>query len=325
MKILYVGDIHLRPDSIKQCLRLFDFINLKIDELNPDYVVFLGDQFDNHGILYLNLMDIFFSFIKSIKIPSIVLVGNHDRSNDYSQKYHGMEFLSNLEKCTVVHSHIVKENVLFCSYKYDPMKLVEIANSIKSDTLVCHQTFDGAMYDNGFYAKDGIDQNLFPQKQIISGHIHRQSVVGKVLYTGSSRWINMNDVNASKFLFFVNHENNTIKEIPILNVPRIISVDIKDEESLNSALKEDFGKDNVCFNVYGNQAFVSKVNDELLNMASKPKIRLFPTQVKQVRVKESSGIKEAFNLYINDFKPKFGSNITDLHKLAEIRINWNVK
>jgi hypothetical protein len=38
--------------------------------------------------------------------------------------------------------------------------------------VVCHATFNGARYENGFYAKEALDPDAVPQKRIISGHIH---------------------------------------------------------------------------------------------------------------------------------------------------------
>jgi len=40
--------------------------------------------------------------------------------------------------------------------------------------LFCHQTFDGAKFENGFYAPDGFDFSGIKYEKIISGHIHTQ-------------------------------------------------------------------------------------------------------------------------------------------------------
>lgn len=308
-----------------QCLKLFDFINKTINEQKPDYVCFLGDQFDNHGVVHLQVVAAFIAFIKQLRCPSIVLVGNHDRSNDFNQIFHGMEFLSGIENCTVVHSHIVKDDVLFVSYKHNPQKLIDLANEFNTKTLVCHASFNGGKYDNGFYIKDGIELTQVPQKIIISGHIHAAQVFGKITYVGSSRWININDVNAEKRFLLVDHDEDMYESIPIIGVPSIKVYQITNEEELKIGLSQDFLNNNICFDVVGNTVFIDLVKEKVSKLDNKPRIRPFPTQVKQVKVKESLGIKEAFKSFLLDYVVKFDSKIEDLEDLAAKRINWDGK
>ena len=84
-------------------------------------------------------------------------------------------------------------------------------------TVVCHQTFNGGQYDNGFYAKDGIDPNLVPQPMILSGHIHAPQSFGKVWYVGAPRWRTASDANVERAIWVVEHDDlgNIVSKTPV--------------------------------------------------------------------------------------------------------------
>jgi len=50
---------------------------------------------------------------------------------------------------------------------------------------LCHQTFDGAKFSEGFYTTDGIDSSLIKTDLIISGHIHIEQRWANVYYPGT--------------------------------------------------------------------------------------------------------------------------------------------
>ena len=85
-----------------------------------------------------------------------------------------------------------------------------------ANTVVCHQTFAGSDYGNGFYAKDGINPDLIPQKKIIGGHIHSGQEFGKVFYVGSPRWRTLTDANQDRAIWLIEFdgEGNLLNKTP---------------------------------------------------------------------------------------------------------------
>jgi DNA repair exonuclease SbcCD nuclease subunit len=89
----------------------------------------------------------------------------------------------------------------FLPYYSNPEEFVDAANKLASygiQTLFCHQTFQGSQFENGFYAPEGIDQNLVQVPYIVSGHIHKNQRLGKVLYPGTPKWDTLSDANETK-------------------------------------------------------------------------------------------------------------------------------
>src|SRR5208282_3433609 len=97
----------------------------------------------------------------------------------------------------------------------DNREFVRICNQeVPHDAiLLCHQTFEGSQFENGFYAPEGVDQTLIPQKVVISGHIHNRQTVGKVTYIGTPRAVTANEANQDKGISILDTDTMQIEYI----------------------------------------------------------------------------------------------------------------
>ena len=248
MKILYVGDMHVVPEDIEECQRLLDFV-FEFAKEQQAQVVFLGDQHHTHSIVRIEVMRFWYENFKrfqTLKKKTIALVGNHDLSHSLHPQEHSMVPYKDLIQ--VVDSLFWDETtrILYAPYYASSEKFLEEVTKFKQQnpeyhTLVCHQTFSGAQYENGFYAKESIELDQVPYSQIISGHIHSTNQIGKLLYVGSPRWKTFADANIDKSLFLIDHaEDGSIQHITKISTApfckKIVVVSEKELESLENAL-----------------------------------------------------------------------------------------
>lgn len=188
--------------------RLIEGVAGFAEELRADHIVLLGDLFDTMSHVRLEVMAFWRDAIRRARRSSagstIVLVGNHDRSNDGLE--HALWPYGQGEEATIIDAPQILQGVLFLPHMADPAEFVRLCRAHPTRTVVCHQTFDGAQYENGFYAgADAVDPAAIPQDQVISGHIHKPGRYGKVWYVGAPRWRTASDANEERAVWCVDH------------------------------------------------------------------------------------------------------------------------
>jgi DNA repair exonuclease SbcCD nuclease subunit len=325
MKLLYVGDMHVTPSKLDECNRLIQLIDATATAKGVDLIVLLGDQFHTHSVIHLSVLSFWQSALRTLAktTPVAVIVGNHDRSGDESDTANAMMTLLG-PRTHIVDGPTVFENLLvMCPYYDRPEHLVNGA-ALYPDVpvLVCHQTFQGSTYENGFYAKDGLDPNLIPQKLIISGHIHTPQSFDKVWYPGSPRWQSISDANVQRAIWYVEHaaDGSIIDKqaIPTNTVCRAI-YSFEDREGTPMVLPE--GDDvSILVDVYGTPKYVEERAAQL--EAKGCRVRQFPTIVTDIRVRESDGLPDSFKKFVRQFKPHHGTAPERLLTMASDRISW---
>ena len=86
VKILCIGDLHIKVSNILETKLLTKNILSIIDEYNPDVVVNSGDTLHRHNIIdsvaQVESIKMFREI--SLKKPLIVLIGNHDLPSNTS-------------------------------------------------------------------------------------------------------------------------------------------------------------------------------------------------------------------------------------------------
>lgn len=326
MTSLYVGDPHATPTELDDCGRLIDYVKAVAKEHKPNNVVFLGDQHHTHSIVHLEVMDFwdraFRGLVKDVGNRSRIIgvVGNHDQAGEGSLINAMMVYRKTI---MVVEEPIELDSILYVPFLMDTEKFIEICNDPMYEAagaLVCHQTFDGSQYENGFYAKDGINPNLLPQKVIISGHIHTPQDFGKVWYPGSPRWRTLSDANVARNIWLVEHAadgsvlsrqgfdtGDVCRQIRYLTDTPEAPV----QETLNP--KHDWRVD-----IRGPAAWIEDRKAELAGPGVR--IRTFSTDRATVKVKESEGIDVAFSRFLNSYNPRYGTDRAKLAELAKERL-----
>lgn len=247
MKILRVGDPHVKVSNLGESARLMQFVIDKAREHKVDRIELLGDLFHTHAVIRLEVMMFWKHWLLEIsnRFETIVLVGNHDQSGDYGSKEHALSVFKdmNVQNLVIIENPTVINQFAYMPYIHDNAKFTEMATELANlggNFLVCHATFDGSKYDNGMYAPGGIDPSQIPFQTILSGHIHAlqryKTISGKeVIYPGTARWDSNSDANQTKGIWIYEHDESgkIVKEemIPTNTVcTPIISIEWKEGE-----------------------------------------------------------------------------------------------
>lgn len=198
MRVLFIGDCHIKINRFDLGLRFLNWLNQLIEEQKPDLVVNLGDFFDTHSVVRSEVMTEFMVHVDKVlklNIPYVYLLGNHDFYKPSDYKYHAVKHLVNkIPNLYVVDQTVDLFGMTFVPYQYDganfPKKTLPV--------VVAHQTFIGADY-GPIRTTEGVDASSISGCDIIiSGHIHTKSVLGSVVYVGSPFSQSASDVDQIK-------------------------------------------------------------------------------------------------------------------------------
>jgi DNA repair exonuclease SbcCD nuclease subunit len=256
-------------------------------------------------------------------------IGNHDFANPQSMIPHSMTPFK-LVKNDVVDNPRFLEDLGCCAVPYypDPVKFLEDINCLKTryphiKTLICHQTFDGAQFSEGFYAKDAVNPVAVPFDNIISGHVHTQHAFGNVWYCGSPRWRTLSDANQDKFIYVVDFEpDGSYKILERISTSPTCKKIVKftDQEGSPTDFRSIPANADVRIDIYGSADYISKkMVEHKASMGAR--CRSFPTKTKNAKLSEADGIIESFNKFSNSFVPPKGTDLKVLAKEAGERLD----
>lgn len=226
MRILRVGDPHIRPSNIDEANRLMGFVNMCIQGSKTGIPIerleILGDLFHTHAVIRLEVLEFWNMWLQVFRdaVETVVLVGNHDMTGDKNSRMHALTVFKRLqnERLRIIDAPTNIGIFGYLPYIHGSETFYKSAQWLadqESKVLVCHQTFSGSQYENGFYAPEGIDPDLVPFDTIISGHIHREQIIanGKVDYPGTPKWDSVSDANEKKGIWLYQHDDVTGKVI----------------------------------------------------------------------------------------------------------------
>lgn len=321
-KVLFIGDPHAKPDCLDEMERLITYIGNVASDQRVDFIVFLGDQFHTHSVIHLSVLAFWRNAFARLQglygCPAYALVGNHDISGKFGDTNNAL-MLFNPDVIRVVDGpKMAPWGALMVPYQHSKEKFVEICNQFPEvDTVICHQTFDGSKYENGFPAKDGVEPHLIPQKNVISGHIHTPQTIGKIWYPGAPRWQTVADANVQRAIWVVDTETGqqTAFSTDKVCIPIYLLVD-RPEEPITLPT----GHAEITVDVYGDAAHVKTRSAELEKLGVR--VRPFPTRVAAPKVKESDGLPLSLKKFISQYKSKQGTPSAKLLALAQHRISW---
>lgn len=225
MKVLRIGDPHIKPSNLIEAEDLMHFINDVILEQKPDRVEILGDLFHTHSILRLEVLEFWVEWIDVLlaheDVELYVLRGNHDMATseeNCASVYSIFKLIrkKNFHYCDNPHADKQSFPFAYVSYYGNHDKFIDVANACAKEgakVLVCHQTFDGSRYESGIYAPDGIDTSKINFNLIISGHIHTHQDMIKgdkrIIYPGTPKWDTASDANEDKGIWMYEHDDST--------------------------------------------------------------------------------------------------------------------
>lgn len=321
-KLLLIGDVHAVVEELDDCQALVDYV-CKIALETEAEIVFCGDLYNTMAVVRVEVMDFWiraFSKMKELGIETWALVGNHDFGGA-GITIHSLS--AHKQAVNVVdYPRNIVPGVLGVSFYDNSDLLIKTVQEYPTyKTVICHQTFTGAKYDNGMFAPDGVDPDLFPQENIISGHIHTPMSFGKVTYVGAPRWRTLSDANIERAIWLYEFDGvgNVVNKTPFSTggVCRQIKY-LQDSPSEPISVELDSSVD-WRIDIKGPVDWIEKRKAELAGPGVK--IRTFKTEGTRPVVKESDGIGMAFQKYLNRFTPKYGTDKETLTVLAKDRLH----
>ena len=204
MKIFMYSDVHIsRTSSIlpqtegkysyrqQMIMATGKWLSNLVKDEKPDIIINLGDTFDQHTITSYDIdtaSDFFGNFI-DIKVPHIVLVGNHEMVN---KDFNAISILKHINNIIVIDepSKINLEingngnPVPLAFLPYQDWK--EIKDFPDGEFLFSHIDIKGSSIRKGSDLKDGLDvDSLSKYKLVFNGHIHKPSIKGNIINVGS--------------------------------------------------------------------------------------------------------------------------------------------
>lgn len=278
IRILRVGDPHIRPNNIEEANKLMFFIKEVILKAKIDRLEILGDLFHTHAIIRVEVLQFWNEWIQvfSSIVETVIIVGNHDQSGDYHSGDHSLKvfknYMSMFPRLKIVDVPVMYGKYAYMPYIHNNEEFIKQANSLHNagaTILVCHATFDGSTFENGTYAPGGIDPSLLLFDKVISGHIHKEQEFGKIDYPGTPKWDTDSDANEKKGIWYYEHDDDgkviTRRMISTEHVCRpIISIKWKEGDK-----KPEF-PDNarVSIELIGTSTWISKQKNALKGKAS---------------------------------------------------------
>jgi DNA repair exonuclease SbcCD nuclease subunit len=320
VKTLLVGDPHVTVDELGDCAVLLGLVSKTAEEQNCDEVLFLGDLHNNFAVTNVRVTAFWRTALKHLasRFRVTALVGNHDMLGNGMRTPHALVPYEDIITVISEPIYFMNDKTIYLPYIADPnLFLTYVADHPQAERIICHQEFNGAVYDNGFYSPHGIDPNLM-QVPVISGHIHTPQTLGNVWYPGAPRWRTLSDAGTKeRFLHTVSSTGATSAHPTSQWVKRICEINITPETAHIVHLFAN--KDEYRIHVEGPADFVKEQLAKLAEYEEANKrVSSTITDSRVVRVKESDGIETAFHKYAEAFKPK---NATPADKLIELAAN----
>ena len=302
-RLLLVGDVHATPSEIDDCKKLINQVrDLCVNE-KVDRVVFLGDLYHTHAVVRLEVMRFWMEAFNTLAaigdLQVSAIVGNHDRPNDSSIDFSAIDAHAGM--VDIHDAPAVFDGILYLPYYHDASEFVKVCSDHADvSTVICHQTFNGSKFENGFYAEGGVEPDSIPQTHVISGHIHTPQKFNKVEYIGSPRWRTVSDANQERFLVLVDvKDGKVVSHTKIKSGCRKI---LTYEDHAAAPLDADaVEKDNalVSVDVHGPAEYCR--DRKQIWSALGARVRVFPKTDKVIRVKESEGIDVAFGKFVQAY------------------------
>jgi hypothetical protein len=332
---LAVGDLHPVPEELDDCEAVLDLVEETADKHRVDVVTFMGDQHDTHDAMSVRVLGFYVRRFDRLKRPGrtvVGIVGNHDMWCPTEQFPHAMMAYPQIS--VVDHPRLVlagDSGFAAMPYYPDPKEFVKAANRLAEEngddlTLFCHQTFAGAVFDNGWKPEDAVDPAVVRFKHVVSGHIHTpQTVGGKVFYVGAPRWRTRSDAGAKRALTLFEHTTAGTRLVERIDTgPRCRRIhcfqDSPDTPVDLTGL--DTKKDRVYVDVYGPISYTRPREVEL--KARGAQTRGFPDREKRALVSEAEGIGPGFLKFGAAFKPPYGTDQQSLLNEAGRRLGFGL-
>jgi len=192
-----------------------DFIKVfkkKIQELNIEDVVILGDIHDNRDEIAVNTLDFSYQFFNELKDFNIkVIIGNHDVYYKDKNDIHSLSLFKRWNNIEIIDKPLefkqFERNFLFVPWNDTTF----LANSKdKYDVIFGHFEINGFYQTLQHACINKLESKtiLEKTKKVMSGHFHindeRVYSKGEIIYLGSPYELNWNDYGVRKGFYVMN-------------------------------------------------------------------------------------------------------------------------
>ena len=249
MKILFIGDPHIKQDNNEEVDILIHEIDRICSTEHFDSIIIGGDIMHYHERLFTQALNKSLEFIKKLGTIAFtyVMVGNHDYINNsqFLTDNHWMNALKYWENVKIVDQVIEEPFFIICPY-VSPGRFIEALETRTKKwqdkkIIFAHQEFKGCKMGSIVSLEGDEWSDEYPH--IISGHIHDNQRISNIYYPGTPLQHAFGDSDTRvlcsiecKDSLMECKDSLIIKDIP-LNVPRkrIISSSIKDIKDIKNS------------------------------------------------------------------------------------------
>lgn len=180
----------------------------KLEELNIETVIHLGDAFDNRkSIDFFGL-----EWTKRVVLDPLskykvhLISGNHDVYFKSTNRINSPDLLLSeypnikvYSDPTEINLHGLNTVLIPWINQENEIDVIDLINKTKSNIVMGHLELNGFVAHKGHTMEDGRDPSMFKKfKKVFSGHYHTRSDNGKIYYMGNPYEIYFNDVDETR-------------------------------------------------------------------------------------------------------------------------------
>jgi DNA repair exonuclease SbcCD nuclease subunit len=214
---LIVGDPHIQIQKLDEGKRALSEIVRLVRKLRPRTLLILGDAFHTMAVIRSEVLSAWGQFFSEIEDVAggtriLILVGNHDMAGPNGGT-HSMEVFKAFPGVAVIDSpYLEADGIAYFPFMRDKGQFEAECLKLPPGTILfCHQSFDGAQFENGFYDPHGASTAAADHLgHVISGHVHRRQQVKNITYPGTPYQMNFADAGESKGIFLGQRVGNQI-------------------------------------------------------------------------------------------------------------------
>lgn len=241
MKVLTIGDLHFgkRKNDLGFLHKQLEYLEEILFKTEYDYIVQVGDIFDNRSSVNLYVLDKVVSLFKRIEKPMYVTLGNHDQWKKESGEVNILKLLNlvnpNIEIFQDTTDRMIgNDRVLFVPFIYNASKMTEMKQVMKKNKykyIAGHFDFNeyGGKSSPITVSSENFKANT---KMVISGHFHIQkdeNVNGvRVKHIGTPYHLDRGDRYTNSGAWIYDTEQNTWDLIKNETSVKFIDIDLKD-------------------------------------------------------------------------------------------------
>jgi DNA repair exonuclease SbcCD nuclease subunit len=296
MKVLWIGDLHLKTSDLQEQNDVLTQLKALISSENPERVILAGDQFDTFGVIRSEILAAWARFFRYIgtdlNITVIALVGNHDLAGADGGA-NAMEAFSEYPNVHIVDKWLQGStftgetgDIQYLPFIRSKEEFEAKCNELPANSILfCHQSFNGAQFENGFYDPHGADPSCVKHlKAVISGHVHKQQKFENIFYPGTPRQLTFSDAGETKAVYSMSlsNEGYTVTKAHVLDLPQYIVYEAQDVPALLAMLESlNLRKEKIFANCHV-KLIAKGTPSEIAQFWQEPTVLEFKTKAKRV-------------------------------------------